>query len=318
MATPSLTPAQLSQYLAHIQLPQKYHPENNPERDIAFLTALHVHQISTVPYDNLTLHYSRDKKIIIDPQHVFRKIVVDARGRGGYCMENSIFFNHVLRGLGFDAYTAGVRIRLRENGVPQGDYIGWVHLVNIVTLASGARYMVDVGFGGDAPTVPIPLVHDRPTTNIAPQQNRLVLGHIPQQVSRTPESRLWIYEYRNAPEQPWNAFYAFPLVEFLEADFNILNWYTGSNPESFQTFTPLVIKFLRRRKVGGAEEDEVEVHGKRMLVNGVVKENLGGKTYVLQECKSEEERLEALEKWFGITFTQEEKEGIRGHVSELR
>ena len=34
-------------------------------------------------------------------------------------------FNHVLKGLGFEAYTAGVRIRLREGGVPAGDFVGW-------------------------------------------------------------------------------------------------------------------------------------------------------------------------------------------------
>jgi hypothetical protein len=40
-------------------------------------------------------------------------------------METSIFFNHVLRALGFTVYTAGVRIRPRVGGVPGGDYIGW-------------------------------------------------------------------------------------------------------------------------------------------------------------------------------------------------
>jgi len=40
-------------------------------------------------------------------------------------MEVSILFNHILRGLGFRAYTAGVRIRMRQNGVPSGDFIGW-------------------------------------------------------------------------------------------------------------------------------------------------------------------------------------------------
>jgi arylamine N-acetyltransferase len=52
-------------------------------------------------------------------------MVTDKRGRGGYCMENSIFFNHVLRALGFRVYTAGVRVRPRVDGVPAGDYLGW-------------------------------------------------------------------------------------------------------------------------------------------------------------------------------------------------
>lgn len=116
---------QITAFLDFIQLPKKYYPENKPVHDLKFLTALHVHTISTIPYDNLSLHYSPTHKISIDPQHSFQKIVVDGRGRGGYCMENSILFNHILRALGFQVYTAGVRIRLRTNGVPDGDYIGW-------------------------------------------------------------------------------------------------------------------------------------------------------------------------------------------------
>lgn len=125
------SPEQISAFLHHIQLPEKYHPQNNPAHDVAFLNALHVHTISEVPYENLSLHYSPTRTISIDPQDAFRKIVESGRGRGGYCMENSILFNHVLRGLGFNAYTAGVRIRLRENGVPSGDYIGWFVLVRV-------------------------------------------------------------------------------------------------------------------------------------------------------------------------------------------
>lgn len=82
--------------------------------------------LSTAPYENLDLHYAaRERSISLDPQHLYQKIVVDGRGRGGYCMELSLFYNHILRSLGFDVYTAGVKIRTRDQGVPRGDYIGW-------------------------------------------------------------------------------------------------------------------------------------------------------------------------------------------------
>jgi arylamine N-acetyltransferase len=119
------TPMQILAFLHYIRLPEKYYPANMPSHNAAFLTALHVHTISTIPYENLILHYSRDRKISLNPQHIYQKIVGDGRGRGGYCMEVAILFNHVLRGLGFKAYTAGVRIRKREKGVPSGDFIGW-------------------------------------------------------------------------------------------------------------------------------------------------------------------------------------------------
>jgi arylamine N-acetyltransferase len=117
--------SQISAWECHVSLPERFHSSKNPSKNLEYLTALHVHQITAVPYENLVLHYSEEHAVSLDPQKLFTKIVTNARGRGGYCMENSIFFNHVLRGLGFQVYTAGVRMRPRIGGVPGGDYIGW-------------------------------------------------------------------------------------------------------------------------------------------------------------------------------------------------
>jgi arylamine N-acetyltransferase len=128
---PSLfTEAQLNAFLAHIRLPPSLHsyrytPSNSPEKDSDFLTQLHIYTITAVPYENLSLHYNKDHSNSIEPEDVYEKVVIDARGRGGYCMELSIFYNHILRALGFAAYTSMVRIRYRTDGVPVGDYIGW-------------------------------------------------------------------------------------------------------------------------------------------------------------------------------------------------
>ena len=119
------SPEQLSAYEEYVSLPSRFRMAEKPPLNAEYLTVLHVHQIAAVPYENLLLHYSKEHKVSLDPQVLFKKIVTDARGRGGYCMEDSILFNHVLRGLGFQVYTAGVRIRPRVNGIPAGDYIGW-------------------------------------------------------------------------------------------------------------------------------------------------------------------------------------------------
>jgi arylamine N-acetyltransferase len=119
------TKLQLEKYFSHIDLPPEYRLEAQPALNFDFLTALHIHQISAVPYENLSLHYSASHTISLDPQALYRKIVTNGRGRGGYCMELASFFNHILRSLGFAAITAGVRIRPRSGGVPEGSYIGW-------------------------------------------------------------------------------------------------------------------------------------------------------------------------------------------------
>jgi len=182
-----------------------------------------------------------------------------------------------------------------------------VHIVNIVTFSDGSKYMVDVGFGGDGATAPLPLLEGHVTHNIGSQEIQLVHGTIDQQVDKS--RKLWIYQYRNGADKPWNSFYCFPEFEFLHADFEVMNCFTSTSPDCFQTSTMLVIKFLRKAD---------EIYGKIMLVNGEVKENTGGKTRVIKVCKTDEERVESLKEYFGITITNEQREGIRGWRTALK
>ncbi|KAK4901380.1 hypothetical protein LTR27_001938 [Elasticomyces elasticus] len=308
------TTDQLEAFFSLIGLPETLKLNNYPQRDLALLTALHVHTISTIPYENLSLHYSAHKGVSLDPTDLYQKIVVNGRGRGGYCMENSLFYLHMLKALGFRVYPVGVRIRLRNEGVPQGNFVGWVHIVNIVTLDDGSRWMVDVGFGGDGATKPLPLIEGTVTPNLGTQDIRLIRDFIPEQTNRSPERKLWLYQYRNGPHMDWNTYYAFsPDLEFFPADFNVMNHWTSTHPSQKQTFTVLAILFLRRPSAGGQDE----IYGKRMMVNGIIKENLGGKTVVLKQCSSESERVKALSELFSIRMTSVEVEGIRGHSTEL-
>lgn len=319
MAVPSVfNSEQIATFLSFIGLPpalQKQRYSGDAVADLHLLTQLHVHMISTVPYDNLSLHYNKTHTIAIEPLDAFKKFT-SGRGRGGYCMEVSILYNHILRGLGFPAYMAAVRIRPRVNGIPQGSWSGWVHLVSLVTLSDGTKWANDVGFGGEGPTAPIQLIHDRPHTNLGSQELRLFRDHIATQVHRTEETKQWIYQVRNSSEQEWNSFYSFNESEATEPDFHNINFYTGSHPQSFQTFTCILVKFLRQ-PVNGHPTDQ-EIYGKRTMANGTIKENLGGRSKIVQDCKTEAERLSALKEWFGITFTKEEAEGIRGWITELR
>ena len=125
----AFTEEQIDHYLDYISIPSRFHRRANPSRDLEFLKTLHTYQVTTIPYENLSIHYSSDHWIHLDPQRLFDKVT--ANGRGGYCMENCIFFNHVLRALGFRVYMAGARIRLRVDGVPQGDYIGWYPFISL-------------------------------------------------------------------------------------------------------------------------------------------------------------------------------------------
>lgn len=174
--------------------------------------------------------------------------------------------------------------------------------------------MVDASFGGDGATKPIELKEGSTIRNMGTQDARLIRDFIPGQTERSEEWRKWwMYQCRNGPEKPWMDFYVFTdLVEWQRADFDISNFFTSS-AANHQPKRVLVIKFLRRE----GEDGEQEVFGKRMLVNGTVKENTGGRTKLVKECRNEEERLVILRKWFGIGVTKEEEEAIKGLVSEL-
>lgn len=94
-----------------------------PKDDLHHLSVLHKFQLAGVPFENLSLHYSADRNISLDADHLYEKIVTHRRG--GYCMEVNGFFNAVLRGLEFTVYSAGARVSDAVGGVGGGGYNGW-------------------------------------------------------------------------------------------------------------------------------------------------------------------------------------------------
>lgn len=159
--------------------------------------------------------------------------------------------------------------------------------------------------------------------NLGTQEVRLVHENIPKQRLREP--KLWVYQYRNSAEKEWNSFYSFAEVEFFQEDFEVQNWWTSVR--TLHRWTVLVVRFLREGEPikfpqnddwRGGEEREVNVVGKVMLVNDLVKVNMGGKTRVVHKFHSEEERLAALRQYFGIGLTQEESQSIQGWDMALK
>ncbi|WZH48414.1 arylamine N-acetyltransferase 2 [Fusarium acuminatum] len=304
---------QLGAWLRRIGLPRDYlryidSPVSFP-RDHESLKTLFRCQITTFPYENLSVHYSHAHQVIIQPHALFEKMM-KARDevRGGYCMELSIFFYHMLCGLGFDVYMTGVRNRTRRDGVPQGEYQG----------------CADVAFGGDGPTSPLRMDEcAQSVQNLGSQKVRLIHEHIPKQRARGP--KLWIYQYRNRIDQDWNSYYSFSELEFFQEDFEVQNWWTAA--KTLHRHTVLVVRFLRQgqateysQATGGKTDkdaDAITVVGKIMLVNDVIKVNFGGKTQTISKLESEEERLDALKVYFGISLTPQEADAIRNWDTAL-
>lgn len=175
--------------------------------------------------------------------------------------------------------------------------------------------MVDISFGGDGATLPLPLIDGYISPNIGAQQLRLVYDTLPEQNPLSDKS--WIYQYRNAPEKPWNSYYAFSTNEWMPIDFDAANEWLYSNPISFQTQQVLVVKFVREKTKEAENGSEEKIVGKRMMADAVVKENMGGRTSVVKVCRTEPERVQVLREVFGISLTEDDVEGIRGLKTQL-
>ncbi|OAA35324.1 arylamine N-acetyltransferase 2 [Beauveria brongniartii RCEF 3172] len=128
-AEPTYSTYQLSSWLPRLSLPVPYRQYIDDPLEIPktykSLGILFKSQISVLPYENPTVHYSTTHLVNIKPDVLYRKMMQDpSRGRGGYCMELSIFFHHMLHGLGFRVTMTGVRNRTRTDGIPNGEYQG--------------------------------------------------------------------------------------------------------------------------------------------------------------------------------------------------
>jgi arylamine N-acetyltransferase len=315
---PTYTQSQLSRYITHILPPSftlstlKVDIKSNP---LATLSQLQLHHLSKVPWGNIAMHYSAHKTLSLDTEALFVKIV--ERGMGGYCMENNLFFATVLRSLGYELYITGGRVSnaVESNGKDPDGFGGWEHMVILVRI-DGATYHVDVGFGSQGSLTPLLLKEGEMREGVPGNWVRLSRRCIAQNTSG---QVMWVLETRNESVGVWKAGYCFSELEFLEEDFRNLNYRTHRDPTSWFTYTLVVTRVLL-----GGEEDAGEGAGGRAvgtvtLVNGSVNRRIGGgKSEVLQEFKSEGERVLALEKWFGVKLREDEMNGIVGMATHIR
>lgn len=182
-------------------------------------------------------------------------------------------------------------------------------MVNLVTI-EGKKYLVDVGFGAQEATQPVPLEDGHEVTTIAPTRGRLELKHIGKQVTKDdPAQRLWVWMSRKGAE--WEDMYSFSEAEFFAEDFEALNYFVMTRPQSFFLQTVLAYRPLLDEATG-------ELVGERILHGDVVKERASGQDRVLEVLETEEDRVTALEKYFDIRLMEKERRGIKGLMTELK
>ena len=118
------------------------------------LTSLMRAHVERIPFENLDVLLGHGSRI--DLESVSAKLV--ERRRGGYCFEHSTLFRAALEHIGFQpvAHAARVVMVTPRQSAPR------THMFLTVVL-DGNTYVLDPGFGGHGPLVPLPLVENLET-----------------------------------------------------------------------------------------------------------------------------------------------------------
>jgi N-hydroxyarylamine O-acetyltransferase len=221
------------------------------------LEALLGAHMTGIPFENLDVLLGRGVRLDLDN---LQAKLVTAR-RGGYCFEHCTLFQAVLQQLGFRTAAHAARVVL----VTPLAEAPRTHMFLTVETPTG-RFMVDPGFGGHAPRLPI-RVEDGAEAR---------LGHERWHFARGASG--WVMRTQIADRfvEAW--------VSTLEAeqpiDFELANHYTATHAKSPFTSRLLMRSFSRGKRVTVMNRDltvgtEIMQMPDRAALRGVLREHFG-------------------------------------------
>jgi N-hydroxyarylamine O-acetyltransferase len=224
--TAPLEPHRVRTYLQRIG----YGGELRPS--YATLEALHLAHASHIPFENIDILLGRPIRLDLESLHAK---LVTAR-RGGYCYEHNLLFSSVLRTLGFSVLELAARVRYRAQRV-----LPRTHMLLLVEL-EGARWLADVGFGGEGLLLPVPFGSGQAVRQFA-WTYRIV-----------EQPGMWMLQ--SLRDGAWLDLYAFTLEPQQLADYEMASYYMSTHPDSrftqtltAQLPTPGVRNILRDREL---------------------------------------------------------------------
>lgn len=173
-------------------------------------------QAYTIPFENFDILLGRT--IDLDAEHLIDKLVRSRRG--GYCFElNGLFLQAMLR-TGYEARALLARADVAGKPTGRG------HQLNLVTIGE-RQWIVDVGFGGACPRIPIPLEFNQESVHdgVVFQLRQHEFGH------------MLLRKVRDG----WMNLYSFDLSTVLENDIAYGNHYASTHPSSAFTTSRMAV-----------------------------------------------------------------------------
>ena len=180
---------------------------------LAELTLAH---LSHIPFENLSV--LAGQPVLLDDEALYAKLV--QQKRGGYCFEQNTLFQRVLQQLDYQVTPLQARVRRGVQEIRP-------HTHKLLRVrAHDQDYLVDVGFGGEGPSRPLPW---GTTQEFQPGvKHRLI-----------PEGDLWVLQNQH-DDQEWVDLYATDNRPAEHVDYEMANWFTSTHPQSLFVNSMLV------------------------------------------------------------------------------
>lgn len=190
--------------------------EERPPPSLDTLKELHHLHPKSIPFENIDVVVG--KPVSVDPEAVKKKLVSEKRG--GYCLEQNVLFNEVLREIGFQTKIYLARVVWVNKGP---DYLPPTH-VFLGVIIDGEEFVADVGFGGQTLSGPLLL-----KTGLEQKVPKGLFRLTKYENAELPYDKIML-EVKLKDE--WKSIYCSNLSPQRLSDLQVQNWWTSANPNS--------------------------------------------------------------------------------------
>lgn len=234
--------------------------------DLDTLRELQRNHVLSIPFETLDIH--NQIPILLQINFLYQKVILDRRG--GYCYELNVLFHRLLTLSGFEVKMIGGRLHHGNNKFGRE----FEHMALLVEL-NGRKFLVDVGYG-DFSMTPLAILPGEI------QSDGRNYYQIIDPIVVDGKSYLGVAKW-NMSKQDFKIDYIFTLTPRVLADFQEMNEFHQSSPESH----------FRRSVICTLPTEE----GRITLINNKLIRTEGGKRQV-RVIQGEDHRDEILEKYF--------------------
>lgn len=327
-----LTEAQARAVLHTINFPGFEHDSSTnpfPPATLHTLSLLHIHFITTFPFEALSLNYEPGGTMDCSLPHIYRRFVEKRLG-GGYCMQVNRLYREMLSFLGYRYVGVLGRVGSEEAG-----YSGFTHTCTLVYLPShvqgekgrGVYYHTDVGFGSH-PHRPQLLRDGHEEWGRGKEKFRLVKAalqprstleeveeEVDEEVREVSERQgVWKLQHLKEGKEDWEDCYCFNTFQVFQPDIDASNRAT-SHPSSVPFATTILVVQYRLppsspeiREGANAEKEGLYPDLYPYDPSAVEQRMVVGDKYIVKSAKgkeerelgSEEERVRVIKDEFGL------------------